>query len=179
MPSDYEPDDEALRLYGRYKRARETEAELKDPVREQAARDLKAGAAVSDLAKLTGLTAEFFRRIARAEGVERKRAPTVGKLAATPPPALPRSAAPHWEGSPSKPSAEQPPADLYLSPAVADLTEDQVRLLVGQAEGQHPDWGREIRRELRGTPAQWIRYAIVEAAVQAGFVDVPGQGAEE
>ncbi|MEV6580252.1 hypothetical protein AB0M92_19040 [Streptomyces sp. NPDC051582] len=78
--SDYTPDDEAVRLYTRYKRARETEAELKDPVREQAANDLKAGATVRDLAKLTGLTPEFFRRIARAEGVERLRPPTVGKL---------------------------------------------------------------------------------------------------
>lgn len=79
MP-DYTPDDEATRLYARYKRARETEAELKDPVRDQAAIDLKAGATVSELAKLTGLTPEFFRRIARAEGVERLRPPTVGKL---------------------------------------------------------------------------------------------------
>lgn len=79
MP-DYTPDDEATRLYARYKRARETEAELKDPVRDQAAIDLKAGVTVSELAKLTGLTPEFFRRIARAEGVERLRPPTVGKL---------------------------------------------------------------------------------------------------
>lgn len=77
------PDDEAARLYARYKRAREAEAELKDPMREQAARDLKAGVSVSELARLTGLTAEYFRRIARAEGVRRKRAPTVGPLADT------------------------------------------------------------------------------------------------
>lgn len=41
---------------------------------------LRRGATVSQLAKLTGLTAEYFRRIARAEGVERLRPPTVGKL---------------------------------------------------------------------------------------------------
>lgn len=80
MPTNYKPDDEATRLYTRYKRARETEAELKDPVRQQAVRDLKAGASVSQLAKMTGLTPEYFRRIARAEGVERRREPTVGKL---------------------------------------------------------------------------------------------------
>lgn len=76
---DWTPDDEAERLYGRYKRALETERELKDPVREQAARDLKAGASVTQLSKLTGMTPEVFRRIARAEGVERKREPTVGR----------------------------------------------------------------------------------------------------
>lgn len=80
MATDYAPDDEATRLYARYKRARETEAELKDPVRDQAAHDLKAGATVSQLAKLTGLTPEYFRRIAREEGVARLRPPTVGKL---------------------------------------------------------------------------------------------------
>lgn len=76
---DWTPDDEAERLYGRYRRALETERELKDPVRAQAARDLKAGASVTQLAKLTGMTPEVFRRIARAEGVERKREPTVGR----------------------------------------------------------------------------------------------------
>lgn len=76
---DWTPDEETERLYGRYKRAIETERELKDPVREQAARDLKAGASVTQLAKLTGMTPEVFRRIARAEGVERKREPTVGR----------------------------------------------------------------------------------------------------
>lgn len=82
MTSTYEPDDEATRLYARYKRARDTEAELKDPVRQQAEKDLRAGATVGQLAKLTGLTPEYFRRIARTIGVERKRPPTVGKLAA-------------------------------------------------------------------------------------------------
>ncbi|MFF0166794.1 hypothetical protein [Streptomyces prasinus] len=78
-PATWTPDDEAERLYGRYKRALETERELKDPVREQAALDLKSGASVTQLAKLTGMTPEVFRRIARAEGVERKREPTVGR----------------------------------------------------------------------------------------------------
>ncbi|MFI2078497.1 hypothetical protein [Streptomyces triculaminicus] len=71
------------------------------------------------------------------------------------------------------------PDELGLSLAVAALDEDQVRLLAGQAEAQHPDWGREIRRELRGTDPRWMRHAIVEAAAQAGFVDVPGQKNEE
>lgn len=78
--TSYEPTEDAAKLYAKYKRARETEAELKDPVRKQAEADLKAGATVGQLAKQTGLTAEYFRRIAREIGVERKRPPTVGKL---------------------------------------------------------------------------------------------------
>lgn len=73
------PPDDTERLYSRYRRALETERELKNPVREQAARDLRAGATVTQLARLTGMTPEVFRRIARAEGIERKRAPTVGR----------------------------------------------------------------------------------------------------
>lgn len=82
MTTDYKPDEDAARLYARYRKARETEAELKPEVRELATRDLKAGATVGQLAKLTGLSDEYFRRIARAEGVEHKRPPTVGKLRA-------------------------------------------------------------------------------------------------
>lgn len=82
---DYTPPDDAAQLFARYKRALETERSLKDPVKEMAARELKAGASVSLLAKLTGMTDEVFRRIARAEGVERRRPPTVGKDAPTRP----------------------------------------------------------------------------------------------
>lgn len=81
MPrSDYTPPDDAAKLFSRYKRALETQAELKEPLVEMAKRELHAGATVGDLAKQTGLTAEFFRRIARAEGIERLREPTVGRL---------------------------------------------------------------------------------------------------
>ncbi|GAA3267840.1 GIY-YIG nuclease family protein [Streptomyces lavendulae] len=74
------PPTGAEELYAEYSAALKQERMLLDEIREQAARDLKAGATVSQLAKLTGLTSEYFRRIARAEGVERLRPPTVGRL---------------------------------------------------------------------------------------------------
>ncbi|MFH8867145.1 GIY-YIG nuclease family protein [Streptomyces griseus] len=73
-------DPDADALYEDHRRNLEEARALLPAVREQAAADLKAGATVSQLAKLTGLTPEYFRRIARAEGVERLRPPTVGKL---------------------------------------------------------------------------------------------------
>jgi primosomal protein N'' len=76
MTSDYTPPEEAARLYARYKHTRELEKRLLAQVKDQAARDLKEGATVGQLAKLTSLTDEVFRRIARAEGVERLRPPT-------------------------------------------------------------------------------------------------------
>ncbi|MFE0045565.1 hypothetical protein [Streptomyces albireticuli] len=112
--------------------------------------------------------------------MERKRPPTVGKPASGPARqhAAPPPAAPRWEGSPA-PRMPEPPAELGLSPVVAALPEGDVRLLASQAEAQHPDWGKEVRKELRGVPAEWVKRAIVEAAVQAGYVDVPGGETEK
>jgi len=79
MTSDYTPGEEATRLYARHKRFHEGALELRDRVKEQAAKDLLNGATPAQLAKLTGLSDEFFRRIARSVGAERKRPPTVGR----------------------------------------------------------------------------------------------------
>lgn len=79
MATDYTPDDDNLRIYARHKRHHEAaKADLVE-VRARAAEDLKAGATPAELAKLTGLSDEFFRRIARNVGAERKREPTVGR----------------------------------------------------------------------------------------------------
>lgn len=67
-------------LFGAYRQVLEETRQLLPEVRDMAVRELRAGATVGQLAKLTGLTPEWFRRIAREEGVERLRPPTVGKL---------------------------------------------------------------------------------------------------
>ncbi|MFE5871634.1 hypothetical protein ACFQ6V_23720 [Streptomyces roseifaciens] len=126
----------------------------------------------SEVTRLVPYERQHVGRIAKAAGVPPLRERTVVSAKKTAAASQRPAAAPRWEGSPAKPSASEPPAELGLSPAVAALTEDQVRLLAGQAEAQHQDWGREIRRELRGTDPRWIRYAIVEAAAQAGYVDL-------
>jgi transposase-like protein len=77
--SDYTPDDHEAQTFARFKRHYEAQKALLPEVKEMAAHALKQGATVSQLAKLTGLTDELFRRIARAEGVERLRPPTVGR----------------------------------------------------------------------------------------------------
>lgn len=84
MPrSNYEPPDDAAKVFTRYKRAVETLAD-KDPLRDMAVREMRdRSATVGDLARLTGLSDEYFRRIAREEGIERRRPPTVGKLTGT------------------------------------------------------------------------------------------------
>lgn len=81
MPKDYEPPRGDAETFARYKTAYEDERTLKPEMLESADRALKAGATVGQLAAWTGLTPEVFRRRARALGVERKRPPTVGRLA--------------------------------------------------------------------------------------------------
>ncbi|MFF7881022.1 hypothetical protein ACH40F_07910 [Streptomyces sp. NPDC020794] len=80
MTKDYEPPEDAADVFARYKAHYEGERELKPSMRQMAERELKAGATVGQLARLTGLTPEVFRRMARELGIERKRPPTVGKL---------------------------------------------------------------------------------------------------
>ncbi|MGW1071536.1 hypothetical protein [Streptomyces sp. NPDC002537] len=181
MVDNNETPDEPLDVFARYKAHYEGERDLKPKMREMAARQLQAGMSVGQLAKLTGLTPEVFRRMARDLGIERKRPPTVGRLATRERPA-PEQTPQHWEGSPSnskRTTAPEPPPSLGLSPGVVALSEDKVRLLAGQAEAQHPDWGREIRRELCDVPTRWMRHAVVEAALQAGYVDVAGDRRRE
>lgn len=87
MTKDYEPPPDAAKVFAAYKEHYEGERELKPEMTAFADRELQAGATVGQLAKLTGLTPEVFRRRARALGVELKRPPTVGKLATPAPPA--------------------------------------------------------------------------------------------
>ena len=82
MPrSDYTPSEDAAKLFARNKRALDTLAELKEPLREMAIREMRDNqATVGDLARHTGLSDEYFRRIAREAGIERRRPPTVRRL---------------------------------------------------------------------------------------------------
>lgn len=73
---------EAERLYAEHRWNLEEARAILPEVKERAAEDLKAGSTPAELAKLTGLSDEFFRRIARKVGAERKRPPTVGREAA-------------------------------------------------------------------------------------------------
>jgi hypothetical protein len=76
----YEPSAEASKFFAEHREAVSILAN-KGPLREIAVRELREGVAtVHDLARLSGFTPEYFRRIARAEGIERRRPPTVRRL---------------------------------------------------------------------------------------------------
>jgi hypothetical protein len=81
--TSYEPDAKTAQLFARYKRAVETERDLKPDMRAAAEEAVRAGASNQELAALTGLTSEYFRKLAEKIGVDnRRRAPTVGAEAA-------------------------------------------------------------------------------------------------
>jgi hypothetical protein len=76
----YKPDDETAALFARYKRAKEAEELLRPLVKQAAVKDMQeAGATVGALHRLTGMTDEVFRRLARDNDIDRRREPTVGK----------------------------------------------------------------------------------------------------
>ncbi|MEU4173257.1 hypothetical protein AB0F46_41265 [Streptomyces sp. NPDC026665] len=78
--SNYQPPEDAARLFSNNRRAVLALAKLKDPIREMAIREMSEnGATVGDLARLTGYSDEYFRRIAREAGIERRRPPTRGQ----------------------------------------------------------------------------------------------------
>lgn len=75
----YEPDQETNALFARFKRTHQTHKDLLKTVKRVAPDEMRKGATVGQLHAMTGLAEEVFRRIARAEEIERLREPTVGK----------------------------------------------------------------------------------------------------
>ena len=65
MTKNWTPDPETAEKFATYRQAIETERTLKPDVRQRAEAALKAGATGTQLARLTGMTPEVFRRMAR------------------------------------------------------------------------------------------------------------------
>jgi hypothetical protein len=60
-------------IFKRFKKAREARLALHGTVTETAVEELRKGAAPQKLAELTGLSSEFFRRLAREAGIPPRR----------------------------------------------------------------------------------------------------------
>lgn len=69
MTSEWTPTEEDARTLARYKKARETERELKPATRTIALAALRDGATPAQLAEHTGESAETFRRIRDANDI--------------------------------------------------------------------------------------------------------------
>lgn len=69
MTSDWTPTEDEARTFARYKKARETEKELKPEVRDIGLKGLRAGATPEQISRYTGETAEVYRRIRDANDI--------------------------------------------------------------------------------------------------------------
>lgn len=69
MADDWTPDEKYARDAARYRQAKKTERELKPGIRAGAVDELRRGATPSQLAELTGESAEVFRRIRDANDI--------------------------------------------------------------------------------------------------------------
>lgn len=69
MTSDWSPTEDEARTFARYKRAKETEKELKPAVRAIGLEGLRKGATPAQLGELTGESPEVFRRIRDANDI--------------------------------------------------------------------------------------------------------------
>ncbi|MFE9850316.1 hypothetical protein ACFYPN_16100 [Streptomyces sp. NPDC005576] len=69
MTSDWTPTEDEARTFARYKKAKETEKELKPVVRALGLDGLRKGATPAQLGELTGESAEVFRRIRDANNI--------------------------------------------------------------------------------------------------------------
>jgi hypothetical protein len=164
MSKDYKPPHDANDVFTRYKALYEGERELKPTMREMAERELKAGATIGQLARLTGLTPEVFRRMARDLGVERKREPTVGKLSPTH--TEPAAAAPSEQSRPSAPPAR---ARRRREPEPRDgrpLTDDEAKILATTAlERASEMQGQKLRQGAANAAKGYEDFAIVSMAL--------------
>lgn len=169
MPKDYKPPKDANDLFARYKAHYEGERELKPAMREMAARELKAGATVGQLAKWTGLTPEVFRRMARDLGVERKRPPTVGKLKSEPPaqPEPPRAAPP-----PRQPQRwQEPPVPRTQQPPPAQMTDLRARNLADLARSRAtPQQLQGLEQSVSHVGEDTRHFAFVAQAASMGLL---------
>lgn len=128
----YKPPPDAASVFARYKEHYEGERDLKPTMVEMADRELQTGATVGELARLTGLTPEVFRRRARALGIERRRPPTVSKLteARPEPAAVPAPAAPAPRITMQPREIIRPGSDPGPAPAMSD---ERAAVLAGLA----------------------------------------------
>lgn len=79
MTTDFEPDEETTAALARFKRTHQAHKQQLKQIKEMAPGLMRKGATVGQLAEWTGLTDEVFRRIGRANEIDRLREPTVGK----------------------------------------------------------------------------------------------------
>lgn len=172
--SDYEPDPQTAKLFARYKQAAEIIRNDKKPVLKAAEEALRQGAKSPELAAMTGMSGQTFRTLAEKIGVDaRSKPPTTGpeaearKSQALPAPTpVPRVATPLLGMS-------EPPAELGLAAVIAKMSRPAAKILMKPVEAERTDWLTEQRAKFAEVEDRWLTHALLQAAVNAGYVELP------
>jgi hypothetical protein len=171
MTTRWTPDPETAEVFALYAEAVRTERDLKPDVRQRAEAALKAGATSTQLARLTGMTPEVFRRMARDLRLPIDPRYAERAAASRKKPAIQQSETPN-EPTPAPSGA---PA---LRDDVRALAHDQAAALAYYVEVHHGDWFRAARRKIVAANPYWLPYAITQAAVEADLISLDDPAAE-
>jgi nucleotide-binding universal stress UspA family protein len=155
----YEPDPATAKLFARHKQAAQTIKETREPVLEAAEQAIRQGATNPELAKLTGMSGETFRKLAEKLGVDnRVKLPTVG----------PEAAARLGKRVAAEPTGPQkaPPTAPTRHQLLDRLTARQVAAATSRV------WGRADRQQHEAlTEASNLGdRAVVETALRLGLI---------
>lgn len=158
MTMKWTPDPETAEIFATYAEAIRTERDLKADVRERAEAALKAGATGTQLSRLTGMTPEVFRRMARDLAL-----PVDPRYAE-------RAAASRKRPGAEEPTPTQrptPPTELGVDSRVTELSEFRLGQLAGWLSDKRPEWYAET---VDGVDPQWAQHVAVTKAVPAGHL---------
>lgn len=160
------PDEDTAALFATYKQAVETERANKAAVRDIAREALQNHATVNQLARLTGMTPEVFRRMARdlevpidpryLERAEAARQRAIGKGEKP-------SGTAEASDDPEPTVATEQPGWLTDWPDIAALSRDEAHRKVGQLEADRTEWFRANRALCNAEPP-WLDYAMLALA---------------
>lgn len=175
MTAHWTPDHDTAQTFDSYREALKTERDLKPTVQALALDALKAGGTITQLSRLTGMTPEVFRRMARKHDIPvdsryQERAEATRKRA------IPTPADPHEAtDAQAEPTTPEPTVDDMIREAarlpdwvdrrLSDLHVDTVIALDLRLVREHYAWHTEA---IRGAAARWKPYKAVTKALAEG-----------
>jgi hypothetical protein len=164
MATDHKPTPAAAALFGRHKRHKDALAALDEPVKKAAIEEMRLGATAAQLADLTGISDEVFRKLARLHGIERKREPTVGRDAKPRKPATPPARTPEREPEPwAEPSVLiAPDAGPDVSEMARRFPPPEAERLVRRIIDRNPQWHREQQQQMADAGIPELKWPLVE-----------------
>lgn len=166
----------------RYKRATEAATKSRLTLTELVIDALREpDAKPADIARRAEWTPAYVRKLARENGIEadpayqartqKARERLLSEAAAERDDlALP----PDRRPAAHLPELATPPQGLEFSEAVRRLPKKHATILMKPVEREHPDWTLQQRARFDGVDLRWFFHALLQAAIDAGYAEIPG-----